>query len=412
MTHQNTFTDIPKWLTLRNALIILTIILFLVAWNRGIALLYGLFALILAILLISHLAPMLVLRGLSATRTHPEKAYEGDEIKLLMQLSNKTWFSRYMIELWDQTPFMPPKIMAFVPGVKRTETLTMTVTCDWRGLHTLGPLTLKTGYPLGISTAQQTLANTTTSLLVYPTAFPIQHFHYLSSPHLPLSGTNAVAMSGGSDVFFGVREYRRGDNPRHIHWPSTAHKGQFIVKEYEFIATTEITLLLDLHKNANYGEGKHSTLEYAVKIAASIARHALTHRHHVCLLGYGQKTLHLPPASSEKHYQVILEALARVRADGETTYAETIQRALPSLRQGSVLVLFDNSPPNTTVQPFPLFALQTRHIKPVWIRFQTDSFLQPETFKPSHQTSNIPSYTICRGDDLARVFATYLIVNC
>ena len=397
----NTPTDIPKWLTLRNALIILIVILFLVAWNRGIPLLYGMFALILAVLLVSYLAPMLALRGLSAICTHAERAYEGDEIKLLMQLSNKTWFSSYMIELWNQTPFTPSKIMGFVPCVKHTETLTMTVTCDWRGLHTLGPLTLKTGYPLGISTVQKTLANTTTSLLVYPTAFHIQHFHYLSSSHLPLSGNNTVTMSGGSDAFFGVREYRRGDNPRHIHWPSTAHKGQLIVKEYEFISTTEVTLLLDLHKNANYGKGKHSTLEYAVKIAASIAKHALTHKHQVRLLGYGKKTLHLLPANGEKHYKLILEALAQVYADGEVTYEETVQRALPSLRQGSVLVLFDNSSP-TTAQSL----LASRHIKPVWIRFQTDSFLQSASDQ-TPKTSNIPSYTICRGDDLAQVFATY-----
>ena len=60
-----------NWLSnhfnLQRFFLLLSLVLFLIAWNRGIALLYGMMSLILAILAVSYLMPHLQLRNIKAS---------------------------------------------------------------------------------------------------------------------------------------------------------------------------------------------------------------------------------------------------------------------------------------------------------------------------------------------------------
>jgi uncharacterized protein (DUF58 family) len=50
---------------------------------------------------------------------------------------------------------------------------------------------------------------------------------------------------GQSEEFVSLREYRRGDPPRHIHWRSWAKAGKPIVKEFEDEFFVRHALVLD-----------------------------------------------------------------------------------------------------------------------------------------------------------------------
>ena len=90
----------------------------------------------------------------------------------------------------------------------------------------------------------------------------------------------------------GVREYVPGDPMKRIHWPSTARRGQLIVKEFEQDPQAEVWFFLDaqytIHSEKPYDapelsveawmfdrrpkfELPPSTLEYAISITASLA---------------------------------------------------------------------------------------------------------------------------------------------
>src|ERR1041385_9564939 len=47
---------------------------------------------------------------------------------------------------------------------------------------------------------------------------------------LPISG-GAPSRIKGEEEYYGVREYRIGDNPRRIHWRRTAQTGQLMVRD-------------------------------------------------------------------------------------------------------------------------------------------------------------------------------------
>ncbi len=405
-TLEQQFEQLLARLSLRIALGGLAVVVLFIAWNRGIALLYGMFALLIAALGVGWLAPRLNLRGVEAQRSLPAKAHEGEQIPLQLTLTARR--RRYMLELADRLPFAEPEAQApfaFIVQLHGSDTLTLMARADLRGVHRVGPLRLRTAYPLGIRRVERELAASEAEIVIYPTPFPIRYLPLLSPSHAPTAGVRAAAVAGGAEELFGVREYRRGDSPRHIHWPAFARHRQLVVREYELLHTTDLLIVLDLRSAVQVGEGKHSTLEYAVKIAASCARWAIDEGHGVGLAGFGTEPLLLPVARGPHHYQTLLELLARVVADGATPYPEAVHRALPLLPQGGAVLLFD-IPPVDLGHPGELWELRHRHAKPLWVRFDSDSFHYPLRRAARRRVSDGVTWHVRREDDLAAVFAS------
>jgi uncharacterized protein (DUF58 family) len=295
--------------------------------------------------------------------------------------------------------------MAFIERMRGRRQVTLPIAISLRGEHRLGPLRIATGYPLGIRRLERTLADSESAILVYPSTFPIRGLALTGSTQSPLVGSRAVTLSGASERFLGVREYRHGDNPRHIHWPSSAHSGELVVKEYEFINTTNLFIVLDLAASALFGEPPETTLEYAVKIAASVARYALEQGHGVGIQGLGQRPHEVQVGHGMGHFQYILELLARVQADGERPYREAVHRAVGRMPRGGVLLLFD-TPPLDPAHETERYELHQRHIKPLWVRFDTESFRFPLRRTPRRGAAHTEcGYRVRRGDDLSRVFS-------
>lgn len=402
---------LEQWLhhlTLRRAIPSLAFILFLIAWNRGIALLYGMTALLIATLFIAYLSPRFNLRGVSVSRHAPRSANEGETITLEYSLEQRGLLPRYMLELFDRLPFAVTTEkypVAFIDQLKGESRLSVPMVCELRGEHTLGPIRLHSSYPLGIHHSERTLGDEGEQILVYPGTFPIHSLPLVGSSQSPTSGTMASSAGGGNETFFGIREYRHGDNPRHVHWAATAKYGELVVKQYEYIHNTRVLIVLDLHTQAQYGEGRESTLEYAVRIAASVARFALAQGHQVGLLGYGRELLDIPLGHGNGHYQTILEALARVRADGDTPYRQATHHAVAQLPGGGILFLFEMVAAHQAAEKLEMYQ---HHIRPLRVRFNTASFLHPaEEERTRRYTPALHEgiYSVQCGDDLARVFA-------
>ena len=400
--------EFKRLFTPATVLILASVILYLIAWNRGIALLYGMFSLVLATLLIGWVSPRWMLGRVSATRTHPARAVEGEEVGFDIGLQNRGWVGRYMLEVWDHLPFTTSEhreAMGFIPALTDHHRVRLTVPCDLRGEYRFDSLLLKTGFPFGLHHAERRIDTEPSTLLVYPAVFNIARLDYLGNESLPAAGNRSVIRAGGAGDFMGVREYRRGDSPRHIHWSASAHHGALMVRELEWISITRVTLVLNLNTAAQCGEGKESTLEYAVKIAASIARHALDEGHSIALFGDGRERLAIPAGRGEGHFQTVLEALARVRADGTTDYAETVRQAAGHDGGRGVLVVFENQSADTDSEA----GVDAGPQRVIRIRFDADSFRYPARRSGGggqRVETGEQVYYIGRGADLERVFAT------
>jgi uncharacterized protein (DUF58 family) len=401
--NQEASQRIEAWLqsiSLAWALPVLAAVVALIAWNRGVALLYGLVALLLAAVAVGWVAPRANLAGIDARRRLPAAtADEGDTLELELEVETHGPLARYMLEIEDRLPWATPDTpaaSAYFDRVRGRDRLTVPVHCDLRGEHVLGPLTLATAYPLGMHRRTRVVAGSEARLLVYPTPLPLRHLPLLATAQNPDLGADTANRAGTGDLFLGVREYRHGDSRRHVHWSATARHGSLMVKEFDYLRSTRLMIVLDLRAGAQAGEGRHATLEYAVKIAVSVAQHALSRHHMVGLLGLARQPVRIPLGRGGPHYRQILEALARVRADGDTPYAEAVAEAQAELGPGGNLLLFEHGGDGA---PLAGGARQPTHA--IRVRFDMASF---GGRLASRMQPRAGAHVVCCGDDLSRVF--------
>ncbi len=406
-------------LTKRRMLIVLAVVIFLAAWNRGISLLYVIFSLQLSTLLIAHLFPRFALKGITAVRATSPTAFEDDELEIQTEVINRSGHTRRMVEIFDWIPAAasdqqrPLSFVTKIQGHKQRQ-FTYNVRCDKRGEYTLGPLCLRSGFPLGLTTQQRMLPETTASLVVYPKVFPISRLPLSSGRNRPRPGVETVSKAGGSEDFFGTREYSRGDSPRYIHWPSTAKHSKLIVKEFEVRASAEVTIFLDLHRRAAAGEGKENSLEYAVKIAASVANYCLDKGYDMQLIAQGAHRHIVPTGRGVHQFARILERLARVDNDGERPYPEVISSLASMMQEGSTAVIIFSDDRNDIVQSLHAMALlQAMHIHTVCVFIDQQSFSEDTPGTSPFENPLVqnvlgfgsPAYFVRKGDNFQEVFA-------
>ena len=71
--------------------------------------------------------------------------------------------------------------------------------------------------------------------------------------------------------FVSMREYVAGDDPRMIHWPTTARTGTLMVREHVEVRRPEFTIVVD----AGAAVGSADDFEEIVDVAATLGVHAL-----------------------------------------------------------------------------------------------------------------------------------------
>jgi uncharacterized protein (DUF58 family) len=129
-----------------------------------------------------------------------------------------------------------------------------------------------------------------------------------------------VAMAsnvGRSEEFVALRDYRRGDPLRHIHWRSWAKADKPIVKEFEDEFFVRHALILDTFTE----EPQSEILEEAVSVAASFACTVLTQESLLDLLFVGTQSYCFTAGRGLAHADQMLEILAAVRACNDKPFS-------------------------------------------------------------------------------------------
>lgn len=327
----------------------LTAAAYLAALSRDGVQVWVVAALLLSTLLTGIFWPRWMSRRIRASRRCPDRATEGDTVAFDVELRNGGWLPRYMIDVLDRLPRpdlsgrevgeVPLAQVAFLgPGaVQRIEAA---IAFERRGLFEIGPLTVATGFPLGLTDSRVELAGGRQSVLVHPSLFAIAGLALRGTPRLIHRGALMLTQGSGSTEFRGLREYRPRDNPRHIHWPTSARLNRLMVREFEPMAAASLQLVLDLHKESDVGSGRHSTLEYGIRIAGSIARFACERGMPVSLVGTGEVPFDVPALSGDAQLTAILRNLALAQPLGMEPYPDLLQRIAAHVDPGDNMILF------------------------------------------------------------------------
>lgn len=189
---------------------------------------------------------------------------------------------------------------------------TTTFVPERRGWKRLRPLRLESVFPLGLFVTSVDLA-APAEVLVRP-----REGRALGPLLDRLRGlaaeTSNTTNRKGHDEFYGLRPFRDGDDPRGIHWRTSARRG--VLTYVERREETHRELVLCLARNPRRGPVADARFERAVGIAATVARAAIRFHLRVRLV-LGEPDAPTPrPLRGKGGLESILDVLAEVRGDG------------------------------------------------------------------------------------------------
>ena len=280
------------------------------------------------LLLVSLALGLFLSRGLRYERriAEGERLTAGRPTHLELVVSNASRRRSPDVEMVDHIPqrriFKTPPIKGAASRIVREPML-----FEKRGRHELGPAEVRTVDPFGLLRFTRRFGERT-GVTVYPEVFELAS--------LPLRGSSRETGIRGSfaqhgDEFSGLREYRRGDDRRHIHWKSVARTGELVVKEFTQEAPQRHTVILDLYR-PGIGSSE-AEVEDAVSVAGSVllylSREGLPSRLLCSDKARGTSAF----GADEAAYWRAMDLLAVAQADGETKPGDFLD---DKLRGGSV----------------------------------------------------------------------------
>lgn len=286
------------------------------------------------------------LRLTAARHVDPPRVSVGEPLTGLLDLRLTDRISLSLMQFEDNVPpelgrrprFTSQRVLG---GWQRR--LSYPMSASQRGVFRVGPLSVRTADPLGLTYLQRTFQQRT-EVLVTPAV------HLLSTSRSG-SGVGATGEStphrigvvGADDVL--VREHRHGDDMRRVHWRSTAKHGELMVRREEQSWDPSVTLLLDSRQGAHAGHGATGSFEWAVSAVTSMATHLIRHGYRVTILdaeGVRVSADHGDPTAATED---VLLAMTTQTTSRRARLSHALQLAQSQVRtQAVVAVLGDVQP--------------------------------------------------------------------
>ncbi|MDA1195982.1 MAG: DUF58 domain-containing protein [Planctomycetota bacterium] len=266
------------------------------------------------------------LRGLAVQRTLPLRTRAGAVTPIAWSVQHRGGPTRVGLELEDRPAAgtKPVRFVVDVPAVRGATSVgcEAELTFARRGEIEFGrqPLKLTSRFPLGIFRAER-LFELEGRLLVRPREGRV------SADLLRLLRGRQQAqarrrLARGDELIYGIREYREGDDPRRVHWRSTARRGVVTVSEWRSEEGREVLIVLG--RGGPPGGRAASTFERAVSASATIWRACVAERLHVTLeLGTDAR---ITSPGDGRGLERGLDALARVGAQGRRRPRAALRR--------------------------------------------------------------------------------------
>jgi uncharacterized protein (DUF58 family) len=196
----------------------------------------------------------------------------------------------------------------------------------------------------------------------------------------------------------GVREYEQGESLRRVHWPSTARRGQLMVKELEDAPRDEIAVLLDADASAVVGE----SFDVQVRAAGSILD-SYVHRGRRAVLVVNSERRDVQQVhSAAADWRRALELLAAAEPTGRSSVARLLAEHDGAAARALELAVVTARLAPELVDRLVQRALSRRKVSLVYV--EAASFngarRRPEPLLLRLHTAGIPVAVVRAGDDL------------
>jgi uncharacterized protein (DUF58 family) len=261
-------------LTLEGKLfLLLTAVMSAAAINTRVNLVYCVVGVMLSALIVSVLFSHSV-QKIRVSRSVAGGVHAGDEVVVRLHLTNTR--RRTTVFTVVAQDHVDGPVAVDVPAASALQLRAGTEQCityrcafPRRGVYRFTHVVLKSRFPFGLFEMQFQVA-VENELVVYPALGKIRHLPRGHANHL---GQMVLRVnSAGQDEFSHLRDYRPDDNPRRIHWRTSARLGELHVMEFRGLPARTAEILFDPAIRCDPDEATED-FEKAARFAATISDH-------------------------------------------------------------------------------------------------------------------------------------------
>jgi uncharacterized protein (DUF58 family) len=204
-----------------------------------------------------------------------------------------------------------------------------------------------------------------------------------------------------------VREYQEGESLRAVHWPSTAKRGDLMVKDLEDARRDDLAVVLDARAETAVGEPPDSSFDVQVRAAGSILQLYARRGRRAMLVVNSSPRRTQRVRSHDGDWRIALELLAAAEPTGHSPLHALLDEDGPLAPHTSDLILV-TAALERAVADAVLRHTPGRRVTVVYV--EAASFAPAAGETPRHeplllrlQAGGVPVAVIRRGDDLAAV---------
>jgi len=272
------------------------------AMNTGNNLLYLLWGAMLGFIIVSSWLSEQAIRDLRVERRHSHAVTVGHDFRIVYEVVNrKRHLPSLAVEISEEG--LPERaFMAHVGPLGHATTRSVNSFVR-RGIYPLRTLTLSTGFPFGLFKKERDL-QLPAEVVVWPRTDRRIREPAPGVGRAPRAGVNARGAAGTRGEYRSLRSYRVGDDPRDIHWRSSARLRQPVIREYERDGADTRWICLDVR-----GEPGGEAAEVAIEVAAALAARAVETNRAFALVAGGHL---IEPGEGPGQLERALDLLARI----------------------------------------------------------------------------------------------------
>ncbi|MDE2933709.1 MAG: DUF58 domain-containing protein [Chloroflexota bacterium] len=325
----------------------------------------------------------------------------GQEAEELIEVRNLSYIPKMWVELEDpsELPGHTSRRAVVIPS-RGLRSWVVSTTLQRRGLFDWGPLRVRGGDPFGIFYTERNYG-VRQQILVYPRVVDLPRFQ-TPPASLPGEGRFRRRTHYITPNASGIRDWAPGDPLSRIHWRSTAHTGELMVKTFELDPTSDIWVIADMEGAIQAGEGDESTEEYTVTVAASVAQRYIAANRSVGLISFGEDYTVVEAERGQQQLSRILESLAVAKASGEAPLGNLLIEEQRRFGRHTTLVLVTASTDSSWLSP--LQSLVQRGVRASVVLIDPSTFGgegSPLVLYGELTASDILTYVVAQGDDLS-----------
>lgn len=155
-----------------------------------------------------------------------------------------------------------------------------------------------------------------------------------------VAGIHRSATRGSSVEFAEYRKYAPGDDIRHLDWRVYARTDKFYMKEFDADTNLRCIVFIDLSGSMGFSGRNGSKIDFAQRLAASLAYLVVKQGDAAGLwLAGAKKEQNIPPRRSALHIRALLESIENVKTGGEIDLSEALHRAAEAVRRRALFVV-------------------------------------------------------------------------